>query len=172
MQDCLEADREFGVVLIERGHEVGGGEVRTQVGTRARIVEAVELDDGRWALGTMGVGRLRVARWLDDDPYPRADVDDWPDDRWADPAHPETAVAPVLGHLRRVLATAAELGDRVVDSTIELADEVELASLQMAAVAPLGPADQQRLLAAPSTGARLALLDGLLDELEADLVAG
>ena len=71
-EDCLEGVPEFGVVLIERGSEVGGGDQRTAVGTVARIVEAATFDDGRYALGTVGVRRIRVVRWLEDDPYPRA----------------------------------------------------------------------------------------------------
>src|SRR5262245_17759750 len=77
---CLEGDREFGVVLIEGGNEVGGNDVRTAVGTVATIVQAQELDDGRWVLGTVGTRRIRVGSWLPDEPYPRADVDDWPDE--------------------------------------------------------------------------------------------
>ena len=69
------SSREFGVVLIERGSEVGGGDVRTDVGTVARIVEAAELPDGRWALAAVGVRRIRVVEWLPDDPYPRAEVE-------------------------------------------------------------------------------------------------
>src|SRR5438552_13967117 len=76
---CLDGDREFGVVLIERGSEVGGNDVRTSVGTVATIVEAAELDDGCWVLGTVGGRRIRVRAWLPDEPYPRADVEDWPD---------------------------------------------------------------------------------------------
>ena len=59
-RDCLAGDRRFGVVLIERGSEVGGGDVRFSVGTAAQIVEAAELPDGRFALGTVGVQRVRV----------------------------------------------------------------------------------------------------------------
>ena len=77
--DCLTADREFGVVLIERGSEVGGGDASTGVGTVARIVEAPRFDDGRWALGAVGARRVRVRAWLPDDPFPRAEVEDWPD---------------------------------------------------------------------------------------------
>src|SRR4051794_25595423 len=77
---CVEHDREFGVVLIERGSEVGGDDVRTTVGTIARIMEANELDDGRWVLATAGTRRVKVRQWLDDDPYPRAHVEDWPDE--------------------------------------------------------------------------------------------
>ena len=75
VRDCLAGDREFGVVLIERGSEVGGGDVRFDVGTRARIVEAAELDDGRWVLILVGDGPGPGATWLPDDPYPRAEVE-------------------------------------------------------------------------------------------------
>src|SRR6476659_3342898 len=74
LRDVLAGDQEFGVVLIERGSEVGGGDVRFDVGTRAHIVQASELPDGRFALAVVGVQRVRVERWLPDDPYPRADI--------------------------------------------------------------------------------------------------
>src|SRR5829696_5584015 len=74
VRDCLEGDGEFGVALIERGQEVGGGDSRFDVACVARIVEAGEMPDGRWALGTVGVRRARVEAWLPDDPYPRAEV--------------------------------------------------------------------------------------------------
>src|SRR5688500_15370184 len=38
---------EFGVVMIERGREVGGGDTRTRVGTVARLVDIRALPDGR-----------------------------------------------------------------------------------------------------------------------------
>ena len=79
--DCVESpDHEFGVVLIERGSEVGGGEDRRMVGTMARMVEVAQMPDGRFAVMSVGVRRIRVNAWLPDDPYPLADVDDWPDE--------------------------------------------------------------------------------------------
>src|SRR5436189_1506182 len=57
VHDCLAGDGEFGVVLIARGSEVGGQDVRTDVGTVARIVQAQELPDGRWAIAAVGVRR-------------------------------------------------------------------------------------------------------------------
>ena len=56
----LDGDREFGVVLIERGSEVGGGDTRFEVATIARVVQAAELPDGRFALATVGMRRVRV----------------------------------------------------------------------------------------------------------------
>ena len=42
---CLERDARFGVVLIERGSEVGGGDTRFHVGTVAQIVQAAFTPD-------------------------------------------------------------------------------------------------------------------------------
>jgi Lon protease-like protein len=162
VRDCLAADRELGVVLIARGSEVGGGEQRTDVGTAARIVEAVELPDGRWAVAAVGVRRIRVRSWLPDDPYPVADVEDWPDPA-PGPEHP-TSLAAAVGLLRRCLALAAEAGDDAPPATIELSDDPVLAGYQASVVAPLGPLDQQQLLVAASSEARLELLTTLLAE--------
>ena len=153
---------EFGVVLIERGSEVGGDDVRTHVGTLARIVEAAELPDGRWALATFGVRRIRVLEWLPDDPWPRAVVeqlDDPPagadaDERWA----------AVQVQLRRVLGLASELGEAAVPATVELVDDPALGSFQAAAVAPLGPADQHALLRTIGVDERLERLLTLLGD--------
>jgi Lon protease-like protein len=162
VRDCLAGDREFGVVLIARGSEVGGDDVRTDVGTAARIIEAAELPDGRWAIGAVGARRVRVRTWLADDPYPRADVEDWPDPD-PGPDHAELLQA-VVGRLRRVLGLAAEAGDQEAPATIELSSDPVLAGYQAAAVAPLGPHDRQRLLAAVSPDVRLGALDELLVE--------
>ena len=160
VHDCLAGDREFGVVLIERGSEVGGADVRTDVGTVAHIVESVELPDGRWAIAAVGVRRLKVQRWLPDDPYPMADVEDWPDPV----PGPDygAGLEQCTALLRRALALAAEAGDRTTPATIELADDPVLASYQALAVAPLGTFDQHRLLAAESPDARVAQLADLL----------
>ena len=160
VKDCLAGERQLGVVLIERGSEVGGGDVRGDVGTRARIVDAAELADGRWVIAVVGMRRIRVRSWLPDDPYPRAEVEDWPD---ADPSPDHAdALSHTITTLRRALALAAEAGDHTAPATIELADDPVVAGYQAAAVAPVGPHDRQRLLAAATPDERLQLLDGLL----------
>ncbi len=95
--DCLAdaGDPEFGVTMIERGSEVGGGDERTDVGVVARMVQVNALEDGRYAVVAVGTRRIRVNAWLPDDPYPLADVDDWPDD------DPDACRAPGPGGRRR-----------------------------------------------------------------------
>ncbi len=163
-RDCLAGDREFGVVLIERGSEVGGGDVRGDIGTVAHIIEAAELPDGRYALAAVGARRIRVIRWLPDDPYPRAEVEDWPDPDPSEDAIGSLGVT--IGRLRRMLALRAELGDHTVPATQELSDDPVLGSYQAVAISGLGPLDQRELLAAATVEARLDRLGALLSEEE------
>lgn len=176
VRDCLDGTPEFGVVLIERGSEVGGGEVRTIVGTVARMVEAAELPDGRFAIQAVGTQRVRVQRWLDDAPYPRAEVEDWPDEPAASDVDVDALRTDALALLRRSLALGAELGEPSPPSTVEVADEPEAASHQIAALAPIGPHDRQALLAAPGTATRLAeeavLIGEAIETLTARLALG
>ena len=166
--DLLAGERRFGVVLIERGSEVGGGEVRSGIGTLARIVEARPAVDGRWSVAAVGLRRIRVHRWLPDDPYPRAEVEDLPDTSPAGPADTE-AYPELVGRLRRVLARLSELGEPVAPSTFEAAEEPALGSYQLAALGPFGSYDRQRVLEATSVASRRALLDRLLAEVSEDV---
>jgi Lon protease-like protein len=157
---CLAGGGEFGVVLIERGSEVGGGDTRVSVGTVACIVAAGRLPDGRYLLATVGTRRLRVREWLPDDPYPRAAVE-----LLGEPT-PSTdasdARADVERLLKRVLAMAAELGEAPQAVGVDLDDDPVQAGYEAAAAAPIGPLDAQRLLEMDDPGERLAQLHGLL----------
>ena len=177
VRDCLAGDREFGVVLISRGSEVGGGDVRTDVGTMARMLRVDETPDGRYAVGAVGVRRIRVDAWLDDDPYPRAEVSDWPDPESDHEGAPGAdLVDEVARLLRRTAALGAELGDPSPPVDLALSDDPLVAGYQATAVAPLGSADRQALLAAASPGDRLEHLRRLLvdavEVLDARLASG
>ncbi|NDH88444.1 MAG: hypothetical protein EBY61_07465, partial [Actinobacteria bacterium] len=69
-----EVEADFGIVGIERGREVGGDDVRADVGVVARVLEMSSLPDGRVSIVAVGTRRVRVDDWLDDAPYPRAMV--------------------------------------------------------------------------------------------------
>ena len=162
MRDVLAGDQEFGVCLIERGSEVGGDDVRLAVGTVARIQEAAQMSDGRWAVVAVGTRRIRVDRWLPDDPYPRAEVAELPD---PEPDAAQLQLLPdVERQLRAALAKAAELGEGRPPATIELSDDPVLASHQLAALAPIATIDRYGLLAAETVGLRLAALHAHLGE--------
>jgi uncharacterized protein len=167
MYDVLAGEREFGVVLINRGHEVGGGDERSTTGTVARIVQAEELEDGRWLTLAVGTRRLRVTDWLLDDPYPRAEVrelDDRPDE--TELGEIRALLDQVAPRVRRVLGMQAELGEDGVPPTVELDPDPVLASWQLAVVTPLTPFDAQQVLETDGVADRLRTLDALLGGVE------
>lgn len=167
IRDVLDGDREFGVVLIERGFEVGGGDARGDLGTIARVLEAQEFDDGRWAVISAGTRRIEIVEWLDDDPYPRAVVEERADGVPGPDAH--ELVEEVRGRLGRLLARANELGDDVAPATTEISEDPLVASYHATALTPIGPFDTQRLLAIDDPEERLAALLSVFDDIEEDL---
>lgn len=174
--DILQRDDtpEFGQVLITHGREAGGGDERAMIGTVAQMIQCEALDDARYAMVTVGTRRIRVTRWLPDDPYPMAEVEDWPDhdpdgsDAGADDL--ADAVATAHARVRGALEKAAELGDLDAAPTdAEISTDPLVATYHLASLAPIGPADRHRLLAAPGPAERLATLDEVLDDVEAML---
>lgn len=143
---------EFGIVLIERGSEVGGGEQRFQIGTVAQVTR-VETSEGFIGLIAHGARRIEVTAWLDDDPYPRADVRDVPALQW------DSALAPLLTQtekvVRRTIARASEFVEQQWPADIVLNDDPVEAAWQLAGIAPLGPLDQVSLLRSRSVDALL-----------------
>jgi Lon protease-like protein len=138
---------EFGVVLIERGPEVGGGEKRMDIGTVAQVTD-IGTTEEFYGLESVGSKRFRVNAWLPDDPYPIADVDFLPDLIWDDTlmpsrVHLETKV-------RQLLAFASEFGDLQYSSDVELSDDPMEACWQLAGILPVGQLDQVDLLSSQS----------------------
>ncbi|MGK9147649.1 LON peptidase substrate-binding domain-containing protein [Plantibacter flavus] len=166
----LEAEEpEFGVVLIERGQEMGGGEHRFRTGTIAEIVE-VDGGEGFVAVIAEGGRRFEVVDWLPDDPYPRAEIRmlddlDW-DDTW-EPLRLETEAA-----VRRSLAVASEFTEQQWASVVELSDEPLESCWQLAGIAPVGDLDQMRFLAAGSFDELLVEVRDRSTEAGEALIAG
>jgi Lon protease-like protein len=165
--DCLAADSEFGIVLIERGSEVGGGDSRSMVGTLARIESATPLEDGRFALITQATRRFRIRRWMGEHPYPSALIEELPD------AALESSDEPLdraLRAVRRVRALLSELGEvAALPFEPDLGTTPDEIAWRLCALAPLTPFDAQRLLELDDPMERLRALEGLCDAFAADL---
>jgi Lon protease-like protein len=166
--DCLADDARFGIVLIERGSEVGGGEQRAAVGTRAVITHAAALSDGRSLMMVQGEARIRVAEWLPDDPYPLALVEEWA-------AEPETVddalLTRAIQSVCRTRGLLSEVGTMAALSpNARYDDDPDVACWQICAQAPLNMLDAQRVLSASGTMARLRLLMELIEAVEQDLL--
>ncbi|WP_341954679.1 LON peptidase substrate-binding domain-containing protein [Salinibacterium sp. TMP30] len=148
---------EFGVVLIERGQEVGGGEKRFSVGTVATITQ-LEAAEGFVGVVAVGHGRIAITEWLDEDPHPQAAVSELPDLEWDDALLPLRERAEQL--VRRTLARASEFSELNWSPDVELSEEPVVRAWQLAAIAPLGPLDQMSLLRSATMS---ELLEGVME---------
>lgn len=162
----LADEPEFGSVLIERGSEVGGGDVRTSVGCAARIVELARHPDGQLSLMAVGTRRIVVESWLPDDPFPRAQVRDWPDEDAGRPLDDMTvdAIRRAGDAVRAVAELAATLGLAPTLDESALSDDPGLRVHQLATVSPLGSLDRLRILSVPDLAHRVGLLEELVEE--------
>ena len=169
LETVIEGDQQMGVVLIERGREVGGSDVRFDVATMARVVEARRVADGRLLVMALGDRRIRVRRWLVDDPHPWAEIEDWPDEPEpavvGDPA-PIDELAGLVTEARRLalrLQTGhpGQAGAEDLEP-VELGRDPASASYRAAALAPLGPLDRFEVLSTPTATGRLAVAHRLV----------
>jgi Lon protease-like protein len=154
----LESDAsEFGVVLIERGQEVGGGEHRFSHGTVAQITQ-LGIEEGFVGLAALGERRIEVVEWRDDEPHPRALVRDLPDLAWDPGLQPLRDQAEQL--VRRTLTVASEFGETQWPANVVLSAEPVAGCWQLAGIAPVGPLDQISLL---RSGSIEELLAGVIE---------
>jgi uncharacterized protein len=173
VRDCMRDNTpRFGVVLISQGREVGGGDVRCDVGTVARINECVDLGgSGRFMLRCRTDERIKVCEWLPDDPYPRAVVEEWPDE----PGTPVSAgqVKELEDRMMGLFERIANVRDLPVPDREEVlgsgADTPDAGErlYALASRIPIGPADRYSVLAAPTADDRLTALSEAVDSVAA-----
>jgi uncharacterized protein len=165
VRHCVGTGEPFGVVLIARGREVGGGDARCDVGVLCRIDEYVEQGAARFTLRCRTGERIRVNEWLPDDPYPRASVRRWPDE----PGEPVTVaqLVDVEDQMMALFERIAEVrGAELPEREVLLgSDETDAGErlFTLASRIPIGAADRYAVLSAPSAAQRLAALREAVD---------
>ncbi len=157
---CLEApEPAFGVVLIARGKELGGGDERHMVATTAAIATHFVKEDGRALLRCVGTDRLKVQEWLPDDPYPIAVVEPFPEPS-VTPKEQEALesmyaeVADAIRALFRLVRSAGRTQAQFDDTVYSGVDR----AFEWAGQLPLGQADRYAVLAAPTARERIGVL--------------
>lgn len=159
LRDCLDGDRQFGVVAIRSGREVGS-DWRTDddpdsarssihtVGTLTEIRTVAERPDGRFDIITRGCSRFRIQQALHDRAYLHAEVE-----RLVDTVQPTDHDA--ADHLREALVpylkglgVPDEYCDRLPSDPGELS---YLAASSLQVEVPI----QQHLLELPTHAERL-----------------
>jgi Lon protease-like protein len=171
VRDCVDSpDPAFGVVLISRGQEVGGGDIRSDIGALARITDYVDLGEGQYQLLAAVGERIRGSEWLPDDPYPRAVVTAWPDEPGPDvgPERISVVVDAILGLFERVIeARGGRLRPDALAVDEEIADDPSRHVYALASRVPMGQADRYAVLAAPTLAERVTVLSDAIETVTA-----
>ena len=153
--ECIEHDREFGLVLADE-------EGVREIGTRARVTEMIErFDDGRMNVVVQGGDRFRVAQVTHGRSFTTATVEPVSDDGGL--VSGDTA-ARAAGSFRALAAIAGVETGEIDESTPEL-------SFSLAGQVELAVDAKQRLLESRSEEERLELVVSLLDAARTALIA-
>lgn len=167
VRDLLERPepREFGVVAIRKGREVGTANLRElyDVGCVATLREVTPHADGRFSLVAVGSRRFRLLRTDDTRPYYQGAAQDLPDEAGdAGPAGADapgedvaTVTAAVQAAFREYLNALADRAGAVI-RIADIPDEPVLLSYVVAAAMIIDVPERQGLLAAPDGLSRLS----------------
>jgi Lon protease-like protein len=162
--DLPEGQREFGVVAIREGREVGAEGVRAlhEVGCTAVLQDQREQPDGRWEIVTTGgrLFRLHQLHTGDDATWSSGDVE-WLPDAIGDAHEGDLLGRAVRAGYTDYLAALGEASGGEVDVP-ELPDDPLVLSHLVAATMMLDLDDRQALLAEPDGRSRLRRELGLL----------
>jgi Lon protease-like protein len=153
--------REFGVVAIRDGREVGPEAVESvyDVGCTARISALEAHEDGRYSLVTTGTQRFRLLDVDTTGPYLRGEVDFLEESGGPDAEALKTSSTALLLGYQRALAGLRGVRAGPIP---ELPDDPTVLSYLIAAAMVLDLRDKQRLLATPDTATRLKREQALL----------
>ncbi len=147
--ECLQADREFGLVFAD-------DDGMRAAGTRAEVVEVLErFPDGRLNIMVEGKDRFRIVEVTSGRPFDTAIIEDLSDEDEKD--------APVQDDLAECLRAYRRLAEAAGAQPDDFDPGAGSVAFQIAAVIDFTPELKQELLELRSEGERLAKLSGLLD---------
>lgn len=146
----------FGTCLIERGSEVGGGDVRTAVGTMVRISLQQRLAGDQVLLRIEGESCFAIDAWLEDNPYPQAVTRE----RCCDDVGIDAdLLALAQTSVRAVRTLQSEVEPDTVSATdCAMADDPWVRAWQLCSMTPMATLDQFKVLSLSDPNERLRLL--------------
>lgn len=153
-RQLVQEGRDFGVVLIREGREVGSVPQVHPVGTIAHLEQVTALADGRFNVVARGLGRFRIKELFDPDPYLLADVEALDD-----------AVEAGGPRLQSLVDTYLELHGLEVSPSLSLALGKRAVWL-VGAIMQAEPWKRQRLLETGDPAVAEELLEGEIAKLQ------
>lgn len=161
INECIENDAPFGVVLLQSGDSVQEGHLQPEapepfkVGTLARITEVSHLEEGGMMITTVGTERFRLLEYRTDRPYMTGDIELWPDEpEELEPGVLQETASRVTLVFEKYLRILMELAGKRIQS-LDIPAEAEMLSFLIPNWLYITAQDKQMLLEAPGLRIRL-----------------
>ena len=152
LQNCLDGDSRFGVVLIKAGTEVGQPAIPHSIGTLAHIIQVNEIRGGRFFVSIRGERRFRIKNITQYRPYITAQVE------LLDDSQQDLDTSVDMSEVRHVLTQYRSLITGLEGGWISQvrvpSDPIGL-SYQIAGMLQIDLSEKQNLLEEPSAAQRL-----------------
>ena len=103
LQDCLDSDSRFGIVLIKSGDEVGQPAIPHPVGTVAHITQVNEIRGDRFFVAVTGERRFKINTITQHRPYIIADISVLPDTDAEDARPQSESIRDLLNEYLRLI---------------------------------------------------------------------
>ncbi|MDY7077182.1 MAG: endopeptidase La [Chloroflexota bacterium] len=126
LKDTLDGDRLLVLTaMTDPAVEEPGPDGIYQVGTLVQIERALHLEDGNYQLVARGLARVRIVKWLAEEPYLKAQVDLSPE-KMGDATEMEALRRELLTAARQLVAFLPQVPEGVVGMLDQIADSSTL----------------------------------------------
>ncbi|MEG2778945.1 MAG: LON peptidase substrate-binding domain-containing protein, partial [Aurantimicrobium sp.] len=129
----------FGVPLYPQRVAAGEQPERLTIGTVAKV-EDFGMTDEHLGITATGTKRFVITKWLEADPYPRAEVAYLPDLVWDEKFDSQKMSLEL--EVRGLLTRASAYGEMMWEPDTEVSEEPVAAIWQLAAMLPVPPQEQ------------------------------
>ena len=164
VNDIVTSESLFGSCLIEKGHEVGGGDTRFGTGTLCEIVQSQRLGENQLHVEVRGIQKIFIEEWLLEVPYPTARISEAIDSIQRN--FDSKSMAKITYELQKCYSLIYYL--QKIGSEPPNQNQFESLSLyQLCDLSPLGQMNRYKLLECESESQRgMLLLEMIIDERE------
>ena len=164
VEDIASSESIFGSCLIEKGHEVGGGDTRFSTGTLCEVVQSRKISVDQLDVQVLGVQKIFIKEWLPEMTYPVANVSQI--EEKIRKKFNASLMTKIIYELQKCYSLIYHL--QKIDSKPPEQSQFESLSLyQLCDLSPLGQMNRYKLLECESEQQRgILLLEMVTDEKE------
>jgi ATP-dependent Lon protease len=168
IDDVASGDRNVVLVLQNDSEQEGAGPGETaEIGTLATIHQMMRVPDGSVRLAVQGLKRVKIVRWVGEEPYLSAVVRDYPESDESD-IETKALMRSTVDLFQRLVSLVSNLPDELITAALNVDEPLQLVYL-IATNLRMEPAERQQLLELDSVRSKLELISRFMAK-ELDLL--